>query len=423
MNNSAMTAGTRTVSSREELLDAAGAPEVAQIQVAGTVSELPSFRLAPGQQLRGGPQGGMLRFAPGEDGIEVSSGNTVADLTLTTDPDRRALFNDTRVAGLGRTELSRLAITGNVRLLLRGEARSGHLEAHDIQIAAADARGFGERPSGFGVEVVPGVFTIWNLQEDPDSLITADLSGLTAGQRGLPVRGSGIFVGGTPRGGRLLVRTLETNEIHADGGISEGTPDRISGGVFVVHGAWVDRVRNAGAVTTYGPNDMVLDNWGTVERWHADEKITSYGASGIGFVNFGTIGVLRVDGAIETFGRGARGFNVYAGTVRDAEFERIITRADGAVGVQISQPIGRLAVRRGIETHGGIGSSLVKGVITQLPATALSIKPGGSVREIAISGGLLAHGENIEPIEMHGIVESFQVSGGFRPEGGGFSRI
>ena len=33
----------------------------------------------------------------------------------------------------------------------------------------ADARGFEERPSGFGVEVIPGVFTIWNLQDDPDS--------------------------------------------------------------------------------------------------------------------------------------------------------------------------------------------------------------------------------------------------------------
>jgi len=233
-----------------------------------------------------------------------------------------------------------LRITGNLRLLATGEVRGGHIDAHDIDIVMADARGFGERPLGFGVEVIPGAFTIWNLQPDPQSRVTADPTGISAGRSGAPVLGSGVFVAGTPGGGRMIVRRLETGEVHNDGGIAPGTPDRISGGVFTVHGAWVDSVRNVGPVTTYGANDMVLDNWGTVERWQADSKITSYGPSGIGFVNFGDVGVLRIDGVIETFGFGARGFNVYAGTVRDAEFERVVTRADGAVGLQISQPVG-----------------------------------------------------------------------------------
>ena len=33
---------------------------------------------------------------------------------------------------------------------------------------------------------------------------------------------------------------------------------------------WCARVA---LVTTYGPNDMVLDNWGTVDRWVSEEKI------------------------------------------------------------------------------------------------------------------------------------------------------
>jgi hypothetical protein len=49
----------------------------------------------------------------------------------------------------------------------------------------------------------------------------------------------------------------------------------------------------------------------------------------------------RVNAPIETFGRGARSFNVYTGTVNLAEFDRVITHGDGAVGIQISQPIGR----------------------------------------------------------------------------------
>jgi hypothetical protein len=83
-----------------------------------------------------------------------------------------------------------------------------------------------------------------------------------------------------------------------------GTPDRVSGGVFVVYGVYADLVRNRGPVTTYGANDMVLDNWGIMDPWVADDKITSHGSSAIGFVNFGTINVLAMKAPIETFGQG-----------------------------------------------------------------------------------------------------------------------
>ena len=58
---------------------------------------------------------------------------------------------------------------------------------------------------------------------------------------------------------------LVTGAVYSDGGIPSGTPDCISGGVFVVQGAFADIVRNRGPVTTYGVNDMVLDNWGVVD--------------------------------------------------------------------------------------------------------------------------------------------------------------
>lgn len=221
----------------------------------------------------------------------------------------------------------------------------------------------------------------------------------------------------------MLVRRLETWGVYNEGGIAAGRPDRISGGVFVVHGAFVDLVRNRGPVRTHGPNDMVLDNWGTVDRWIADDKVTLFGPSGIGFVNFGVIERLEVKAPIETFGQGSGGFNVYTGTVTSAEFDRIVTHADGAVGIQISQPVGEISVRRGIETYGGMGDSLVKGVVVKLGATALSIKPGGSARQIAIAGGLRTHGEGVDPIELHGAVRSLHISE--NPYGGGtveFSR-
>ncbi|HXM23473.1 MAG TPA: hypothetical protein VN948_19610 [Terriglobales bacterium] len=147
-----------------------------------------------------------------------------------------------------------------------------------------------------------------------------------------------------------------------------------------------------------GVNDMVLDNWGSVDQWVAEEKLTSYGPGGIGFVNFGPLHELAANAPIETFGKGARGFNVYDDALNQATFDRITTHADGAVGVQISKPVGRLVVRRGIETFGGTGESLVKGVVATLSAIGLSVEPGGSARVIEIDGGAKAAGGGFDKI-------------------------
>jgi hypothetical protein len=413
-----MTSKKCKVSTISELLAAAADANVAAITIAASLSEVPAFRLSPGQALTALDPAIAVRFAAGQDGVRLSTDNRVENLQLVADPDRRAIFNDTGVAGFGYLLLRNLRITGLIQVLARDRVRSGHVEAHDIDIIAADARNHDERPKGYGVEVIPGAFTLWNQQDDPAVRITADLTGLQAGRAGAPVRGSGIFVsGGGDKGAPLIVQRLETGAVHSDGGIAPGTADRISGGVFVVSGAIVDKVHNRGPIATYGPNDMVLDNWGVVDAWIADEKITSYGPSGIGFVNFGTVNLLRANAPIETFGQGARGFNVYAGTVRSAEFERIVTHADGAVGIQIGQPVGQIIVRRGIETYGGTGDSLVRGVVVRLSATALSIKPGGAVRKLEIAGGLITHGEGIGPLELHGTVGALQVTEGLAAAG------
>ena len=412
------------VSTAADLAAAAEDPRPRCITVQCSLAGLPSLRLSPGQVLMAEGPGVRLHFAPGQDGVQLSSDNRVEQLELLTDPDRCAVFNDTGVAGLGRLVLSNLRVTGAVRLLAADQVRSGHVEGHDLDIVAADARGYDIRPKGYGVEVIPGAFTLWNQQSDPAITITADLTGLSAGRPGAPVRGSGIFVSGAgDAGGRLLARRIETGAVYSDGGIAPGTPDRISGGVFTVYGTFVDSVRNRGPVLTYGQNDMVLDNWGTVDRWTADEKITSYGPSGIGFVNFGTVNVLQMNAAIETFGQGARGFNVYTGTVHLAEFDRVVTHADGAVGIQISQPVGQITVKRGIETYGGTGDSLVKGVVVKLSAVAFSVKPGGSARRVEVAGGLTTHGLGVDPLEMHGTIEALQITGGITGLGGGFGHI
>jgi hypothetical protein len=412
------------VTTTPELLSAVADAEESHICVFGVLSHVPTLRISPGQTLSGGDEYACLQFSAGQDGVQCSSDNLIEDLRLESDLDKRVIFNDTAVERVGRLVFVNLHVRGVVRLLARDSVRSGHVAVHGLDIESADARGYDERPKGYGVEVVAGAFTLWNQQTDASVAITAELIGISAGRAGSPVRGSGVFVSGAGDfGARLIVDRLETGAIYSDGGIAPGTPDRISAGIFTVYGAFVDHVHNRGPVTTYGPNDMVLDNWGTVDRWRADDKITSYGPSGIGFVNFGTVNILEVLAPIETFGQGARGFNVYSGTVRSATFDRVVTHADGAVGIQISQPVGDVTVRRGIETYGGIGDSLVKGVMLKLAATALSMKPGGSARTVNIAGGLVTHADGVESLELHGSIDSLSISGGFVAAGGHFAKL
>ena len=410
-----MTSQQKIVVTAEELLSASRDASVQRISVRGTLSGLPSFRLLPGQTLGGEGEQACLAFAPGTDGLELSSDNEVIDIRLEASADKRAIFNDTHVDSLGRIRIAGVTAIGQVQILARDTVRSGHVDVDGLDVIAADARTQADKPQGFGVYVTQGAFTLWNMQADEKVVISADLKGLSAGRPTAPVLGSGIFVSGAGfKGGRLVVPRLETGAVYSDGKIAPGTPDAITGGVFTVFSAFVDVVRNLGPVVTYGVNDMVLDNWGTVDRWIVEEKLTSYGPSGIGFVNFGVVNELKVNAPIETFGQGARGFNVYDGTVNSAEFDRITTHADGAVGIQISQPIGSLVVHRGIETFGATGDSLVKGVVVKLSAIALSIKAGGSARKIQIDGGVATNGKGIAPVELLGAVATLCISGGVK---------
>lgn len=405
----------KRVSTVAELLSAAGDTRTGAIVLTRDLADVPSFALSPGQTLRSASgERFALTFAQGVDGVRLSSDNSILTLDLQASPDKRAIWNDYSMPTLGRISLSWVNTCGRVELLAKDRVRGGQVEVDGLAILAADSRSEQDRPYGYGVCVIQGAFTLWNMQPDQNVTINADLIDISVGRFGSPALGSGIFVSGAgEHGGRLNVQRLETGPVYSDGRIAAGTSDQITGGVFVVHGAQVDLVKNNGPVVTFGRNDMALDNWGTVDRWIAKEKITTLGPSGIGFVNFGEIHQLNVEAPIETFGAGARGFNVYTGTIHRAEFDRIVTHADGAVGAQIGQPIGELIVRRGIETFGGTGPSLVKGVVTNLSAIALSIKEGGSVQRIEIEGGIRTHGRGVLPLEQLGSVRSLRVEGGF----------
>jgi hypothetical protein len=412
-----MTTDRTHVSTAAGLIDAAGR-EGSQIEIHGVLSGMPMTRLAPGVHLRGGE----LRF--GAKGLQLTRDNVVESVTVKTAEHEPAILNDLTVESLGTVVLKDVQTVGQVLLLGDGHVRGGRVDVDGLRIRSADVRGRTSRPGGFGVEAMQGAFTLWNRHPDNRSRIAATLLGISAGSASAPVRGSGVFVAGAGAdGGKLEIDVLRTEEIHADGGIAPGTPDLISGGVFVVTGARVGEVVNTQAVTTYGANDMVLDNWGRVGRWTALAPITSHGPSAIGVVNFGAIDELRLDAALETNGTGARGFNLYDGTLRRACFYRISTRGDGAVGIQVAKRLSEIEIEDDLMTAGGAGISLVEGVQTPLKAIALSVQEGGHLGKVTIGGRLVTLGDGVVTLDVAGTLGELSVVGGIAALGKGSDAV
>lgn len=401
---------SKTVKNVQELTDAL-AQGATDIEVVGTLQGMASLTLPPGVSLRGGE----LVF--GAKGLRLTRDNTLEDLTVRTSAHEQAIFNDSSLADLGTLTLLNLTVHGQVYLSAEGNVRAGHIEADGVHVASADTRGQMQRPTGFGVEAMQGAFTLWNRQPDPAVVLTARLENISAGSAQEPVRGGGVFVGGhgdlagKADGGTVELELLSTGDVFSDGGIAPGTPDLISGAVFIICGTRAEHVLNLGTTTTYGQNDMVLDNWGQVKNWTAQAKVTSHGPSGIGFVNFGDIDVLRVEAPIETTGLGARGFNVYDGSLNEAHFLSITTTGDGSVGVQVSRELPMLSIDGDLTTSGGTGESLVKGELIQLSAIALSVKPTGHLGTVKVGGNISTAGNELSTVDLEGSVDTLSVEG------------
>lgn len=413
-----VTAMYTTVTNAQELTEALASGKT-DISIQGTISGIPSITLPEGVSL----SGGKLEFLA--KGIRLTKNNTLSDITVTTSVHEVAIYNATDLVDAGTLALNNVTTVGQIYLVAQDELMSVRVEASNVHVAEADVRGRVEQPHGYGVDVLQGGLTLWNRQPHKESTFTATLDGISVGMPNTPVRGSGVFVAGygdrdgKPAGGLFTADLIRTGLIHTDGGIAPGTPDKISGGVFVVSAAEVDTVENVGDVTTRGQNDMVLDNWGQVNHWRAKANIMSTGPSGIGFVNFGDIHRLEIEAPIVTTGVGARAFNLYDGTLDEAIFDSIVTHGNGSIGIQVSKPMGSLTVKGNVETTGSEGMSLVKGVQMTLKAIALSVKDGGEIDHINIGGALRTRGADVTTYEVteKGIVRDLHIGGGIEALG------
>ncbi len=404
---------TTTVTTAAELAQALAQPG-ADITVAGTLTGLNAMTLPAGSHLRGAP-GSALQFAPGQPGISLAANTRLENLRIETDEAITAVSLNDSSADLGAIIVTDITTVGRFHLEA-AQAMHATITLRDIHVERADARMAAHRPSGFGVEVLLGGISIYNASKNPASRWQLTAENLSCGSRDTPVRGSGVYVFGgdyiptnadmatapapTQAGGQIEVALLSTGEIHADGGIAAGTPNLITGGVFLGSGAHAAKVENLGPVTTYGINDMVLDNWGRCAQWLARQNITSFNTSGIGFVNFGDLQDLQILAPIETHGIGARGFNLYDGKLQSATFQSITTYGNGAIGIQLSKPFGRITVNESIVTKGGEGESLVRGKIMHLKAHGISLKPGTQGQALIVKGAVQAEGAGIPAYEF-----------------------
>lgn len=330
------------------------------------------------------------------DGIGISANNSVKNLNIDAPVNHKAIFNTTVKEDLGTFTLENLFVKGQVSIITRVGVMNADIKINNVDIHSADTRHFLEQLQKYGVNVLQGALTIYNMNPKEESVLNVEVKNLNVGRKNAPVSGSGVFISGFgDKGGSVKISKLQTNNVYTNGKIPLGVADYITGGVFVLFGAHAEKVITEGETITYGVNDMVLDVWGSVENWTSNGPVISYGPSGVGFVNFGTVKNFTVNAPLQTYGLGARGYNQYDGTVENITFKSIETFGDGSVGIQLSRSIGTLTVNENVTTHGSTGSSLVKGVYIDLPAYALSIKEGGEANKIHIKGDVITNGDEV----------------------------
>lgn len=395
-----------------------------EIEIVNSFATSANIYLNKGVKIKGKDESIFVSFISG-GGFILEGDNEISDLAIQTSPDKRAIYIDSKEEDLGKIKLKNLTVTGVVQLLSRQNNKKLEVKIDGLDIIAADARSFPERPMKYGVNVYQGALTIYNFNPDRDSLIKVSAKNIRLGRKNAPVIGSGLFISGfNDETGKVKIEKLTTGEIHSNGMIPAGQANLITGGIFIVYGAHAKEIISKGPVTTYGTNDMVLDVWGKVDSWTCKDKITSLGTSGIGFVNFGVVDKFVAKDTIQTFGLGARGFNQYDGTIADAYFEEIKTVGNGSIGMQFSKPVGKITIGKGVSTYGSLGQTLVKGIIKELKADAISVLEGAEIKELNIQGDLKTSGDDVITYHVNGgVVDKVNIEANIIADGSGSKEV
>ncbi|CDG19765.1 exported protein of unknown function [Xenorhabdus poinarii G6] len=420
------------VSTKAELISAVADQTIRKILVYESLYDVPNLSLKPGQSLIGTGPNLFIDFSKDIDGLQLSENNTISNITLKVTPTKRAIYNTYNILSFGKFELEDIKTIGQVQIVAKDKLIQGALKINNLHVIFSDTTATPERPStGIGskatsnIDILQGAVTLLNLQQSKNSIITAEIRGLTIGLAEQPVYGSGLLISGgkgniythsgDTLGGQVKVSVVETGDVFNDSKIPAGTDNLISGSVFIAY-ANAEQVINRGRTISYGTNGLGLDNWGRVKNWTSIGPVETFGDSGMGVVNFGVLNYLSV-ASIQTHGNGARAFNVLTGTVDNAYFGSLKTYGNGATAILISQPIGRLSVNSNIETFGASANSLTAGILDKQPSAALRML-SGSAKEIFIGGNMVTRGEGSGAIELQdATLERLVVQGKIQASG------
>ncbi|MGV3277019.1 hypothetical protein [Staphylococcus hyicus] len=185
--------------------------------------------------------------------IILTANNALKNLTLRTKKHEDAVSFQSQGVN-GDFKFEHVTTYGAINLTADDASDDICVEITDVDVVAADVTHKSEGPSGFGVTVIQGGLTVWN--RTPQIRFDTQITDVSIGQDSEPVNGSGVFVSGTKEA-KIHANLFTTKDVYTHGLLKQGVADRISGGVFTVSNAHVERVENHGITKTYGFNDMV----------------------------------------------------------------------------------------------------------------------------------------------------------------------
>ena len=143
-----------------------------------------SILLPEGVNLNGKPQENgelpLLSFQH-SDGIGVSANNSVKNLNIDTPANHKAIFNTTVKQDLGTFTFENLLVKGQVSVITRVGVEKANIIIDNVDIHSADARHYLEQPQKYGVNVLQGALTIYNINPNADSIVSVAVSKVSRG--------------------------------------------------------------------------------------------------------------------------------------------------------------------------------------------------------------------------------------------------
>ncbi len=80
--------------------------------------------------------------------------------------------------------------------------------------------------------------------------------------------------------------------------------------------------------------------------------------------------------------------------------------------MQFSKPVGKITIKKSVETFGGEGETLVKGVIKTLKADGISVLEGAVIEKLSVGNNIETSGDGVVSYNINGgQVKDLEING------------